>query len=426
MKKYDVVVIGGGPCGLNLASLLADKKIKTLVIEKDEITKKPRSWITWHDEMVKRGFKSAVINSINTLKFRSYLGAGYDFKYSKAAIMDTAALLTILKKRAVKAGAEIIEGETFISCRSVKNSLLIKTDKGVYTASYCADASGAGSAMQKKLGGKLPKTGSMGCYAAELSGLALKDEKQAVIFEAAFPGRDYFWLLPYSKTSALAGCFFFEELNAGNIMRAKKSLEKYMRLKNLGGTLTQVIKGNIPLNGRGVFMKGRVFFCGDSVSSPLPSSGYGLLRAMDEAKILAASLVKGIKKGIFDYDKKIALKRYPGFELHYFVSDILKNISNPVLDKAIRAMNDNEPKFVDDFMRGSDLSVVFAAKALRAILSAFSPAELAELAVQRDYREFMLRVARDYPKATPEMIGNMVKWLRKRGIKDLLEAIKNT
>lgn len=279
--------------------------------------------------------------------------------------------------------------------------------------------------MQAAAGGRLPKTGSMGCYAVELGGLSIAEPGKAVIFEAAFPGKNYFWLLPYSGTTALAGCFFFEELNARTLPRAKASLEKYMKAKKLHGKKLRHISGNIPLNGRGVFMKKRVFFCGDAASSPLPSSGYGLLRAMDEAEILAASNKKGIKKGVFDYNKKIVLARYPGFELHYFVSDILKNISPQVLNKAILAMNDNEPEFVDDFMRGSDLTVVFAAKALRAILSAFRPQELADLAVHRDYKEFMLRVARDYPKATPELISNMVKWMRKRGVKDLLEAINS-
>jgi hypothetical protein len=74
-------------------------------------------------------------------------------------------------------------------------------------------------------------------------------------------------------------------------------------------------------------------------------------------------------------------------------------------------------------MRGSDLSVIFAARALRAIFSAFSPKELASLAIARDYRELLLRVSRDYPSATPEMINRMIKWILKSGVKDILNGI---
>lgn len=423
MKKYDVVVIGAGPCGLALAGHLARKGINTLVIEKEEIGEKSRSWITWYDEMVRRGFKNAIINKIGTLEFRSYLGASYDFKHSEAAIVDTKKILFALKALAVKAGAEIAEKESFIAVDNAKEGLYIRTNKGRYAAAYCADCSGAGSAMQAEYGAPLEKKGSMGCYALEFEGTRVEDEKKAVIFESAFPGRNYFWMLPHSGTSALVGCFFFEELNARTLRRAKASLEKYIGLKKITGKITRVIKGNIPLDGRRYFSKGRVFFCGDAASSPLPSSGYGLIRAMDEAKILAKAIKRGLKKGKFDYDKTVALERYPGFELHYLISDILKNITEPVLDKAIRALNDNEQKFVDDFMRGSDLSVIFVVKALKAIFSAFSPAELAGIAMQRNYKEFVMRVAREYPRATPEMTANMLKWLRKKGMKDIIRAV---
>jgi flavin-dependent dehydrogenase len=412
---YDIVIIGGGPAGLTAAKLLAKAGLKILLIEKDKIGVKPRSWITWHDEMIKRGFKSAVINIINTLTFKSFLGARYDFRYSRAAIVNT--------KKLLEAGAVIIENEVFIDCANEKTSVKIRTNKYTYNAFYCVDASGAASKMQAKYGGKLPETGSMGCYAFELSGLKIQDKRSALIFDSAFPGRDYFWLLPYSKSRALAGCFFFEKLNARTAGRAKRSLEKYLELNRTGGKITSAISGNIPLNSRKYFSKSRVFFCGDSASAPLPSSGYGLLRAMDEAALLAKEIVKGFRKGKIRYARSVALARYPGFELHYFVSEILKNINEKMLDTAIRAMNDNPPAFVDSFMRGSDLSVIFAARALRAIFSAFSPKELASLAIARDYRELLLRVSRDYPSATPEMINRMIKWILKSGVKDILNGI---
>lgn len=423
VKTIDVFIIGGGPAGLTAALRLAGAGLSVYLAEKDRIGEKPRSWITWRDEMARRGFKTAIMNKIDTLTFNGYYGGRYDFNYSQAAIVDAKKLLIILKQKAAKAGAIIGENEVFYGYKKARGRVIIRTNKHVYDAAYCVDASGRQSKIQRILSGPLPKTGSMGCYAVELSGLRIKTPRSAIIFDGALPGRDYFWLLPYSRSKALAGCFFFEELNGNTVKRAKTALSKYMKYRKLRGKTVSVIKGNIPLNGRKYFSKGRVFFCGDSASSPLPSSGYGLLRAIDEASLLAREIKKGFKTGKINYSRALALARYPGFELHYFVSDILKNINEGLLDRAIRAMNGNRPSFVDNFMRGNDLSVVFAARALRAIFSAFTPGEIAALAIRRDYREFLTRIARDYPAATPEMTGRMIRWLLKSGVRDILKGI---
>ncbi len=409
MEKTDIVIIGGGPAGLTAARLLAGCGLKTVLIEKEGIGARPRSWITWLDEVQKRGYEPAIINRIDTLTFKGLLGARYNFTNSRAAILDTKKLLEILKAQAQKAGVIIKENEVFLKHRESTDNILIKTSKCIYSASYCVDASGASSAMQKKLSKSLPASGSMGCYAAEISGLKITDSSAAYIFDAAFPGKDYFWLLPYSKTSALAGCFFFEELNARTILRAKASLNKYIKLRKLNGKITAIIKGNIPLVERGYFSKGRVFFCGDSASSPLPSSGYGLLRAMDEAKLVAKEIKKGYKTGKIRYAEAVVASRYPGYELHYLVSEILKNIDAALLDKAVYAMNDNAPEFIDNFMRGDDLSIKFAVRAIKAIFSALTIPEVASLTLRRDYKEFLYRVARVYPKATPAVINRLLK-----------------
>ncbi|HRU38959.1 MAG TPA: hypothetical protein P5511_03705, partial [Candidatus Goldiibacteriota bacterium] len=342
----------------------------------------------------------------------------------KSAILDTDKLLALLKERAEKAGAVISEGENFKGYTRRRGSVAVKTDRNTYSALYLVDASGAGSSLQKKFSGALVRSGSMGCHAVELEGLKISDPESAVIFDAGPGGREYFWLLPYSRSAALAGCFFFRALDKSTAKKAKTALSAYIRYRKLGGRVVSTISGNIPLNARRYFSMGRVFFCGDSCSSPLPSSGYGLLRALDEAEILVKCAVRGFKKRRIDYSRQIALARYPGYELHYFVSDILKNIDNRLLDRAIRAMNDNPAPFIDNFMRGNDLSVVFAAKALAAILSAFKPRELASLAIRRDYREFLPRVSRDYPGATPEMMRRLIKWLVKRGVRDIIKGIR--
>ena len=409
MKHYNIIVIGGGPAGLTAAALLAKGGLNTLVIEKERIGLRPRSWIAWHDELVKLGYGNTIINKIDTLTFSSFLGGVYDFKGTSSAIIDTKKLLFVMKDKAISASAEIHELETFTGAAKSKAGIVVKTDKNSYSADYCVDASGAYSLLQKKHSGALAASDFMGCYAVEVDGLKLTGTNRADIFDAAFPGKDYFWLLPYSAAKALIGCFFFEELNNSTIRRAKASLKKYMKLKKLSGTVKTVIKGNIPLMDRGYLKKERVFFCGDAASAPLPSSGYGLLRSIDEAKVLASDIIKNYKTGKFSYKKTITDLRYPGYELHYLASDILKNINDKLLNKAIISMDREKQEFVANFLKGDDLSITFVSLIISAIFHAFTPKDLAALAIKKDYKKFLMHVVRVYPNAAPGVVRKVLR-----------------
>jgi hypothetical protein len=152
----------------------------------------------------------------------------------------------------------------------------------------------------------------------------------------------------------------------------------------------------------------------NALSSPLPSSGYGLLRAIREAEILAREMAGGFASGRISYEPAIIEARYPGFELHYLASDMLKNINDPLLDKSIRQMNRIDPAFIAHFLRGDDLSIIFSAQMISAIYETFSLQEIASMALRHDYKEFLLHIVRIYPKATPAVIKKTMNSLVSR------------
>lgn len=421
---FDVIVAGGGPAGLTAAREISKTGLKTLLIEKNHIGSAPRSWITWYSGLKKAGCASAVRHKIDRLVFSSYLGGVYELKKSDSAVVDTKKLLLKLKEKAVKAGAEIKENEVILKCNQTGLFAGVKTSKGNYKARYLVDAMGWYSKNQQPLGKKEPRGDYMGCCAAEIKlKKPLKDISRAHIFHAPFPGKNYFWLLPYNRHEVLAGCFAFEKLDAKSRPGMEKSLNRYIKYMGAQGSRLKEIQGNIPLMERRYFRRGRIFLCGDSVSSPLPSSGFGLLRAIEEAKLLARCLKRGFEGDKAEYEENIVALRYPGYELHYLAADILKNMDDVIFNKAVIGMKANSVKFIKSFLKGNDLSLVFAAQALIAIFKTFTLKEIASMAIKRDYKEFLLRAARDYPKIKPGQIKKALKKmageLKKTGIKEL-------
>jgi len=413
MKNYDFIILGGGPAGLRIGEQLAGHGFNILLIEKDIIGRKSRSWISWSKDLERFGLSAAIKNRIQGLYFKSFLGAEYLFDKAESAVVDTQRLLEILNSRARSRGAAIHEQEAFCRYKLTANGVDVHTDKSAYHARYLIDAMGYDSIIQTGLAGALPGNSLMGCFAYELEGLQIKESRKAVIFDAAFPGRDYFWFIPYSDTAALAGCFFFEALDEKTIKRGRESLGKYLEFFKLNGQIKTTIAGNIPLAERVSLRHGRIFFAGDSASTPLPSSGYGLVRTLDEAGILAQDLIKGFSIDRFNYEKDVLEKRYPGFELHYLVSDILRNMNDPLLNKAISQMNVADPGYISRFLCGDDLSLTFAVQTVMSIFNTFTIQELTSMALRRDYKELLFHFARIYPRATPSIIkkelGNILR-----------------
>ncbi|PKL92126.1 MAG: hypothetical protein CVV21_05080 [Candidatus Goldiibacteriota bacterium HGW-Goldbacteria-1] len=423
IKQYDVIVAGGGPAGLTAAREISKTGLKTLLIEKGIIGSAPRSWITWYDGLKKEGYADTAVNRIDTLTFSSFLGGKYDLKKSDSVIVNTKKMLLKMKKEALNSGVEVKEKEVYLSCRQKSGSVGIKTSKASYSGRYCVDATGWNSKKQRKLSGNMARNDHMGCYAVEMKlKESIKDTSKALIFDAAFPGKDYFWFLPYNKHDVLIGCFSFEKLDNKSGKRMKDSLNKYIKFLGVSGKRTNIISGNIPLMERKHFSSERIFFCGDSVSSPLPSSGFGLLRAMQEAKLLAKCINEGFETGKIEYEKHVIAVRYPGYELHYLAADILKNMNDAIFNKTVSQMKINSPMFIRSFLIGNDLSLKFAARALNAIFKTFTLQEIASMAIKRDYKEFLLRAARDYPKIEPKKIistfSKLFMELNRTGLKE--------
>ena len=117
----------------------------------------------------------------------------------------------------------------------------------------------------------------------------------------------------------------------------------------------------------------------------IKQSGGTLTLGSDE--ILAGFTVNYIdgKASLKDYKKDILGSKIPGIEVHLIISDMLSKFTDPMLNKAIGAMNKLKEEFIISFLTGRDMSLNFAVTALRAIFNTYSVGEIRSLSLKQNY-----------------------------------------
>lgn len=120
-KKYDVIIIGGGPAGLTAGIYIGRSKLKTLIIEKE-------------------GEGSLLMAH----KIDNYPGFPEGLSGKE--------LYILMKKQAEKFGAEFLDATLLgFDVYSDTENKIVKTDKGNFRAKVVIIATGSGKNGSKKL-----------------------------------------------------------------------------------------------------------------------------------------------------------------------------------------------------------------------------------------------------------------------------------
>ena len=373
MKNFDVIIIGAGPAGLGSAYNLAKKGIKVLVIEERQLGKTDKTWLTFLSVLKKYNLEENIVNRIDTLTFRSYLGGVYHLDGEITATIDEKKALKNLASQAVSNGAKINTRESFVNYKYLQGIIAINTSKETYGAKLMIDAMGAESHILGSLGFSNPKV-NMGCYACEVQGLKIPDRHKVIIYDSFFPGNDYFWVVPQTNARAIVGIFSFKTLNQITLVTAKRRLQKYMEVNKLNGRIVGIKKGNIPLGPQKYCSAERIISIGDSANTALPSSGFSFAACLKDSEILAdfAEEYLDNKKEISEYKADLLSTKLPGIEIHCLISDLVVNFTDPLLNKAIAGMEGQNKKFIQQFLTGDDMGIGFTTQAVKSILSIFN------------------------------------------------------
>ncbi|MBF0430616.1 MAG: NAD(P)/FAD-dependent oxidoreductase [Fibrobacteria bacterium] len=411
-RFYDVIVLGGGPAGLGCAMQMAEHGISTLVLEKDAIGTTKKTWLSFDESLKKYGLESCACNRFSNIVFSSYLGGKYSFTNTNfLRPLDENKALCCLADKAGHNGADIHGKERFASY-AVENAseTIVTTNKRKYRTRLVVDAMGRESTILQSLGLSHAPL-DMGCLAYRLDNVKHTEDNTLLLYDSFYPGSDYFWMVPLSGESVMVGVFFFSSLTDTNMEEKSRKLKQYIRDKKLGGKKTDTRMGNIPLGNQVHCCAEPFLFFGDSSNTPLPSSGFSFHRCLEESEILGRFAVEYLdnNKQLKDFKKEILGPKIPGLEIHLLISEMLSKFTDPMLNKAVSAMNHLDEKFLISFLSGNDMSVTFSMKAVMAILNIFSMSEIRSLSLKQNYVKSLMNFYNLIPSVSPTKLGEQVK-----------------
>jgi geranylgeranyl reductase family protein len=340
--SHDVIIVGGGPSGLNAARFLAQEGLSVGVLEKK---KEIGNHIICTGIVGQKAFqefdllKDSIRTEINKVKMMSPFSSclTYEHPFPFAYAVDRERFDRYLGRSAQSQGAEIrLENEVVdISTNQdfVEVAAVERGEKQVrYRAHVAVIATGINYRLHKKLG--------LGCPRQFLNGVQAELDINGVECTHVFLGRDvaagaFAWLVPIKNESIRIG-LMTDKNPEEQFLRLIKKLypEKVLDLDKSRIQFKAIAQGLVS----GTYGD-RVLAVGEAAGQVKTTTGGGIYFGLLCSEIATRVLMKGFKKGSFstpllaEYEKLWKKAIQKEIQIGYYARKICSKMSDKQIEK---------------------------------------------------------------------------------------------
>lgn len=289
--KYDVLIIGGGPVGNYLASILARDYSVAVVEKKNSFGGKACTGIIGAENYETLSLpKKAILNELYGATFYSRIQSfSIGRKSPQAYLVDRKTLERELAKSAMKHGVEYLMSTTFKGFKGGRAVLQHLGETLEVRAEFYIGADGVNSTVAKAMGAKT-KAEFLSGYEVEVLGEFEKRNVEVWVNKEITP--EFFaWVAPIDKETARVGTF-----------GSMESLNRFLRLRMLKPTKILEFKaGSVGFGWRKPWVRGNVALVGDAALQIKPTTAGGIVYGMLCARALRKALLEDKPENYWNY-----------------------------------------------------------------------------------------------------------------------------